>query len=344
MTFTGAWYTPALPNDSPNDKEEFSPASYCCPTESEPPALIHRRDIYDSDDDDSLEDDIAVDDRVTEHAVKSTKRVHKKKNSRANVQEVFSEAEGEGTEWIECDNLCDLKSSIDSSYFDKLTVVAFAWSICMGVIHSLLYFGWTKFVRPPWDLIAIPLFWQSTIFWDTLAYFVSTPCTPNTPSRRVKGLVARHKRRKNCNMTSLFFGSMAWMVLVGSILIPTSAFQGPAHPFSTLTMQLEGAYTRTQRLDDAVDLSPSTFIQYQSLEAKKLWKEIETEDKKNGVNGHGCSFEIDESEFFDAYENLAVYREEFFDCLENFESENYDNWTRCDLLDLDGAYCDSLIV
>jgi hypothetical protein len=222
------------------------------------------------------------------------KRVHKKKNSRANVQEVLSEAEGEGTEWIECDNFCDLKSSIDSSYFDKLTVVAFAWSICMGVIHSLLDFGWTKCVRPPWDLIAIPLCWQSTIFWDTLAYFVGTTCTPNTPSRRVKRSVARHKRRDNCNMTSLFLGSMAWMVLVGSILIPTAAFQGPVHPFSTLTMQLEGAYTRIQRLDEAVDLSPLTFMQYQSLEAKKMWKEIKTEDKKNGVKGHGCSFEIDE--------------------------------------------------
>jgi hypothetical protein len=319
MTLTGACrYTPALLIDSLNDKEEFSPAAYCCPTESEPPALIHRHEIYDSDDDDSVEDDIAVDDGVTEPVVKSTKRVHKKKNSQANVQEVLSEAEGEGTEWIECDIFCDLKSSIDSSYFDKLTVVTFAGSICMGVIHSLLDLGWTKCVRPPWDMIAIPLFWQSTIFWDTLAYFVGTPCTPNTPSRRVKRSVARHKRRKNCNMTSLFFGSMAWMVLVGSILIHTAAFQGTAHPFSTLTMQLEGAYTRIQRLNEAVDLSPSTFMQYQSLEAKKLWKEIKTEDKKNGVNGHGCSFEIDESEFFDAYENLPVYREEFFDCLEKF--------------------------
>jgi hypothetical protein len=68
------------------------------------------------------------------------------------------------------------------------------------------------------------------------------------------------------------------------------------------------------------------------------------EDKKNGVNGHGCSFEIDESEFFDAYENLPVYREEFFDCLEKFESENYDNWTRRDLLDLDSAYRDRVVV
>jgi hypothetical protein len=214
----------------------------------------------------------------------------------------------------------------------------------MRVIHSLLDFGWTTCVRPPWDMIAIPLFWQSTIFWDTLEYFVGTPCTPNTPSRRVKRSVARHKRRKNCNMPSLFFGSMAWMVLVGSILIPTAAFQGPAHPFSTLTRQLEGAYTCIQRLDEAVDLSPSTFMQYQSLEAKKLWKEIKTEDKKNEVNGHGCSFEIDESVFFDAYENLPVYREEFFDCLEKFESENYDNWTRRDLLDLDGAYRDRVVV
>jgi hypothetical protein len=73
-------------------------------------------------------------------------------------------------------------------------------------------------------------------------------------------------------MTSLFFGSMAWMVLVGSILIPAAAFQGPANPLSTLTMQLKGAYTCIQRLEEAVDLSPSTFMQYQSLEAKKLWK------------------------------------------------------------------------
>jgi hypothetical protein len=145
MTFTGAWYTPALPIDSPNDKEDFSPAAYCCPTESEPPALIQRHEIYDSDDEDSVEDDIAVDDG----SVKPTKCVHRKKNSRANVQEVLSEAEGEGTEWIECDNFCDLKISIDSSYLDKLTVVTFAWSIYMGDIHSVLDFGWTKCVRPP---------------------------------------------------------------------------------------------------------------------------------------------------------------------------------------------------
>jgi hypothetical protein len=135
--------------------------------------------MYESDDDeDSVKDftplSTDVDEGATEPAVRHTKSVNRKKNSRVNVQELLSEAEVEVTEWIECDNCCDLESSIDSSYFDKLTVVTFAWRIYMGAIHSLLDFGWTKCVRPPWDLIAIPLFWQSKMFWNTLAYFVGT--------------------------------------------------------------------------------------------------------------------------------------------------------------------------
>jgi hypothetical protein len=101
MTFTGAWYTPALPIDSPNDKEDFSPAAYCSPTESEPPARIHRHAIYDSNDEDSVEDAMPLStdggDGATEPVVRHTKRVHKKKNYRVNVQEVLLEAEGEGT-------------------------------------------------------------------------------------------------------------------------------------------------------------------------------------------------------------------------------------------------------
>jgi hypothetical protein len=93
MTFTGAWFTPALPIDPPSVDDNVSPAAYCCPTtESEPPAIIPRHEIYDSDDDDSDDDDIASDETIpdNEPEVKSTKRVHKKKNSRANVQEVLS--------------------------------------------------------------------------------------------------------------------------------------------------------------------------------------------------------------------------------------------------------------
>jgi hypothetical protein len=144
MTFAGAWFTPALSIDPPPVEDNSPPADYCCPTtESEPPALIPWHEIYDSDDDDSDDDDIASDDRIADNEpeVKSTKRVHKKKNSQANVHEVLSEAEGEGTEWIECDNLCELTRSINSTHFDKLTVFAFAWIICMGFIQYLLEFG-----------------------------------------------------------------------------------------------------------------------------------------------------------------------------------------------------------
>jgi hypothetical protein len=140
-------------------------------------------------------------------------------------------------------------------------------------------------------------------------------------------------------MAYMFFISVGWIVLVGSIFIPTAMFQGQAHPLSTVTMRLKGAYTRIQRLNEAVDLSLSTFLQYQSLETMKLWKEFATEDKNNELEGNGCSLEIDKNEFFDAYENLPVYREEFFDCLEKCETENYEDCARRDLLDLDGAYC-----
>jgi hypothetical protein len=112
---------------------------------SEPLFLIHRHAIYDRDNEDSVKDitplSTAVDDGATEPLVQHTKCVHKKKNSCDNVQEVLSEAEGEGTDWIECDNFCDLKISIDSSYFDKLTMVTLSWIICMGVVHYLLDFG-----------------------------------------------------------------------------------------------------------------------------------------------------------------------------------------------------------
>jgi hypothetical protein len=64
---------------------------------------IHRHAIYDSGDEDSVEYvmplSTAVDDSATEPALQHTKRVHRKKNSRASVQEVLLEAEGEETEW-----------------------------------------------------------------------------------------------------------------------------------------------------------------------------------------------------------------------------------------------------
>jgi hypothetical protein len=52
---------------------------------------------------------------------------------------------------------------------------------------------------------------------------------------------------------------------MGSILIPTAAFTGPDHPFSVMGRQVQGARNRIERLNEAVELTPSTFWQFQVL-------------------------------------------------------------------------------
>jgi hypothetical protein len=56
MTFTGSWFTPVVPVEDGEDGDRLFPEVYCCPTESEPPVRIPRNAIYDSDDEDSVDD------------------------------------------------------------------------------------------------------------------------------------------------------------------------------------------------------------------------------------------------------------------------------------------------
>jgi hypothetical protein len=86
--------------------------------------------------------------------------------------------------------------------------------------------------------------------------------------------------------------------------VPTAAFEGESHPFSVIKIQLRGAYSCMQRLDEAVDLSPSTLWQFQFLEANKLWKEMAKD--KNECHGENIE-SIDQNEFFDAHEILPLY-------------------------------------
>jgi hypothetical protein len=55
MTFTGAWFTPVVPDDDGYDSVRSFPEVYYFPTESEPPALISRDAIYGSEDNYSVE-------------------------------------------------------------------------------------------------------------------------------------------------------------------------------------------------------------------------------------------------------------------------------------------------
>jgi hypothetical protein len=85
---------------------------------------------------------------------------------------------------------------------------------------------------------------------------------------------------------------------MGSILIPTASFTGPDHPLSLMGRQVQGARNRIERLNEAVELTPSTFWQVQVLEMKKLLKETQEKTKNEA---HGCDYElIDENEFSDS--------------------------------------------
>jgi hypothetical protein len=77
-----------------------------------------------------------------------------------------AEDEDKEDKWIESNNCCELQKSIACSYWDSLTVFRFLWITCLGIMSE----GWMNenIVRPPWNSIAIPLFWVSSVGWDTL--------------------------------------------------------------------------------------------------------------------------------------------------------------------------------
>jgi hypothetical protein len=127
-------------------------------------------------------------------------------------------------------------------------------------------------------MIAIPLILWESLGWDTLSYLVEFPSKPIRPSRRVRRSVSRHKRSRNLGK-SLFFGCVIWAVFMGSILIPTAAFTGPDHPFSLMGRRVQGARNRIERLNEAVELTPSTVWQFQVLEMKKLFKETQEKQR-----------------------------------------------------------------
>jgi hypothetical protein len=233
--------------------------------------------------------------------------------------------------WSEEVNCCEIKNDIDCSYWEKLTILQFLWVNMMGVTWGFAASAYAALIQPQWDMIAIPLFLWASLGWDTLSYLDGSPSKPILPSRRVRRAVIRHKRYLNLGR-SIFFGCVTWAVLMGSILIPTAAFTGPGRPLSVMGRQVQGARNRIDRLNEAVELTPSTFWQFQVLEMKKLLKE--TKEKTNN-EAHGCDYElINEKEFFDAHEILPIPWGRVFDCLDESDFEIYEGR---DLLRMNGT-------
>jgi hypothetical protein len=92
--------------------------------------------------------------------------------------------------------------------------------------------------------------------------------------------------------------------------------------------QVQGAQSRIERLNEAFELTPGTFWQFQMLEGEKLWKETQAKTKNEG---HGCDSELIDKN----------YGGEFFDCLDESDFEIYEG---CDLLRMDALYKDRIVI
>jgi hypothetical protein len=154
-----------------------------------------------------------------------------------------------------------------------------------------------------WRSIVIPLFFISTLFWDTLSYFTdSTDKDKNRP--RVCRDVMRKcdKRIKHIRPShaALYFFPAMWLIFAGSINVSQAAYQGlaPVHPFELASARITTTHERITYLDKLVDLSPGTFAQYQKFKTNKWLSE--TFPKKKEMKPH-CP-----DDYFDTYEEFPV--------------------------------------
>jgi hypothetical protein len=124
MTFTGAWLAlSCLLTMARMLITSFE--VYCCPTESELPVFIPRNSIYDSDDEDSVEDvtPLYADEEEVE-VVGHRPKSHYWKKNKYNLDIVMSKVNTEEKDvWSEEVNCCEIKNDIDCSYWEKLIML-----------------------------------------------------------------------------------------------------------------------------------------------------------------------------------------------------------------------------
>jgi hypothetical protein len=192
--------------------------------------------------------------------------------------------------------------------------------------------GFQELLDPVWKIIAIPMFFVSTLMWDSLSLFL-TPSGPvaSPVSRKTRRSVARwirfHQRDSSWS-AHLLFGCAVWPVMSSCIMAPAHIDPSKScdHPFSVITSQVCDTYRRIDALSSMVDLSPGTFSQYQRIKGRELWSDV-----------HGPEDEVipkdvlHPEDYFDSYEDLPIYRETFFDTRENLDSTDYEHSPRLPL-------------
>jgi hypothetical protein len=138
-----------------------------------------------------------------------------------------------------------------------------------------------------WRLIAIPMYFYSTIMWDTLG-FLTEPATQEAEpplkgyekvnrDRKPRASVSRGVFRKILRRAdillplhdAMFLFTSSWLIFSNAICVSHEAYQGatPMHPFERASQSIASTRHRIDYLDTLVDLSPGTFVQYQKLKA-----------------------------------------------------------------------------
>jgi hypothetical protein len=127
---------------------------------------------------------------------------------------------------------------------------------------------------PTLRAIVLPLFWMNTVLWYALRYIIVTPPKtkkqPQVP-RRILRKSAQRARTRGSWIPPLYFFAASWLVFEGTVRVDPSSYQGhgPSHPFEEVMSRLSAMYVRIMDLNLKVVLSPGTFVQYQSIQAKQ---------------------------------------------------------------------------
>jgi hypothetical protein len=237
------------------------------------PPLLQRDD--DSSDDDSLDTSYSVVPSVDVYVSYMNDIVFPSGNTMTTVWE---------------ENLCEILDKIkrDPTLDTHLgnSLVPILWGYLSGLIGVLLWVvckvlcGFQELIDPVWRVISIPMFFVSTLMWDSLSLLL----TPSGPvalpvSRKKRRSVARWSRvhlRDSSWSDSLFFGCAAWLVMSSCVMVPSHIHPSKScdHPFSLITRQVRHTYRRIDALSSMVELSPGTFAQYQGIKGRKLWSDV----------------------------------------------------------------------
>jgi hypothetical protein len=158
---------------------------------------------------------------------------------------VFPSANTVNTVWEE--NLCEVIDSIERALTLDTHLGAYFMPILWGYLSTLISVlmwvgckvicGCQELLDPISKLKAIPMFFVSTLMWDSLSLFL-TPSGPvaSPVSRKTRRSVAswiRFHRRDLSWSNSLLFGCTAWTVMSSCIMVPSHIHRSKScgHPF-----------------------------------------------------------------------------------------------------------------